>query len=145
MSKETYKKGANIALSKNEISIFSEDKQKMLYSTDALYFKLGVKRLDRKHFIKPVDVEELALNKTLQLDFKGRDAVLYTEGIIEGYNFNKGVFTRDEAKALFNEGCRQGTGKYSLKSFNDCVNQLKPLSLPASVTIENDEIIEVVW
>lgn len=138
----------NIKLVENQIHIFSQDKQTMLFSTDDFYNKIGVEKLDRKHFVKPkVDVEELASNYAeREQRVLWENEHIVSEAFKAGFNAKEAEFTREEAIALFNEGCRQGTGNYPLMTFDRCVEILRPISLPKSVTLnENNEVISVEW
>lgn len=133
----------SIVLAKNEIIVCSKDRRNMVASTDKFY--KGVLHLPRNLFVKPVDVEALAEDSFCNdpFDYTRTD---YTVGFKAGYAAApKKEFTREEALALFNEGCRQGTGNYATKSFDDCVAVLQPLSIPEYVIIEDNQVKEIRW
>lgn len=120
--------------------------KKILYSTASLE---GVKQLNRDKFVKPVNVEKIAF-KFFDDEFRSEivDRTLkerinigggYIEGFKTGYNANKAEFTMEQAQTIWAHGI-EASG-----SFQDAVKIVRPLSLPKSITIENDEIINVEW
>lgn len=142
-----YKKDVDLFLLGKNIMITTEahiQDVDVIYSTKII---TGVKPIDRSKFIKPIDLdglfEKLKGYSKDRFDNEEHSEMDYFKA---GYNSNKAEFTREEAKALFDEGCRQGTGNYPLMSFYRCIEILNPLTLPESITInDNDEIVEVVW
>lgn len=128
----------------NNPFIFDDKMVNVTHSTAKLE---GIIHLQREWFVKREDVEEMA-NSANGYNYycKETKAPIFNEGFKAGYNAKKGEFTREEAEALFNEGCRQGTGAYSLKTFNECISILRPLTLPQSLTLNKDnELVKIEW
>jgi len=121
-----------------------DEKGNSVYSTNSEVVDMGIPHLDRKAFVKPVDLEAMAKEYASSQGDNARNYAVAHDWLC-GRNSNPNEFTREEAQALFNEGCRQGTGNYAAKSFDECVYILKPLSIPGSVTIENNQVIEILW
>jgi len=70
-----------------------------------------------------------------------RDAPAY---FIAGYKANPNEFTREEVELAFKAGCLTNS-EVGWSGFEAFMNNLRPLSIPASVTIENNQVIEVKW
>ena len=54
------------------------------------------------------------------------------------------IFTREDMELSFKAGCLTNS-KVGWSGFEEFMNNLRPLSIPASVTIENNQVIEVIW
>lgn len=142
MSKKTYIKGVDMVIIDGEIRLLSHN-QNVIYSTVPY---IGVKQLDRQRFVKPVDVEQMAEQWAINNGIKGAGLLVRDESpyrtidgvFIAGYNANKGVYTEQQLVEALEMNSRACTRK-------EIISYLHPLSLPESVTIENEEIIEVVW
>lgn len=103
----------------------------------------GIPKLERKWFVKPVDVEELVF-KHVDDDYNylpQDEFNIYSTGFITGYNTNKAEFTRDEM-----EQAMEYARNYAIYSNNEILNIMHPLSLPKSITLnDTNEIISVEW
>jgi len=102
--------------------------------------------LPRKAFVKPVDVEELAsdivndhYNYLGEYDFE-----IFKTGFLAGYKSNPNEFTREEVERLM---IKASVIALSWKEVDttELIDSILPLSVPASVTIENNQVIEVKW
>jgi len=132
----------------------------ILYSTGVI---LGTAHIDRKEFVKPVDVEALADSYLTPDIFLSRPEPIWSdhEGYIElseafqeGYNANPNEFTREDMQLAFKAGAEYinsdayityKSEKAITKAGEQYVDNLRPLSIPESVTIENNQVISVVW
>jgi len=100
----------------------------------------GVVQLDRQQFVGPVDERELAAGKASELDFKGRDYHLFKAGFIQGHNANKGVYSEQDMRNLWNKSF-----KCMGMNFEMALDSIVELSIPKSVTIENGAVTEITW
>lgn len=113
--------------------------RKIIYSTAKLE---GIPQLERKWFVKPVDVEELALKTILPKVYAEWELDLFKAG----HNDNKAEFTRDEmiqAISIARIIVRGGGSKFTT---DEIISKLRPLSLPKSIMLNDDnEIISIEW
>lgn len=174
MNNTTYTANKNCFLIDGEICLFSEDKRTMHYSTDKFYEKNGVKILPRDKFVKPKDVEALAEHHAKDtykwpLNKQGEPVTLppsqttppnYTQHrkvakmhFKAGHNANPNEFTRDEMVKAMEDAynypftCIELLQEDKFDEERDrIINSLRPLSLPASVEInEQGEIENIKW
>jgi len=111
----------------------------------------GIPQLDRKEFVKQVDLEALAANHAMQThgteytepDMQ-RDVHDTVRDFKAGYNANPNEFTREDMELAFKAGCLTKT-EVGWSGFGEFINNLRPLSIPEQVTIENNKVISVVW
>lgn len=108
----------------------------ILYTTDKGH--TDVPQLERSKFVKPVDVLKLAEQEGHFFDAKG--------GFIAGYNANKNEFTREQMESAIRISAARGIRGNEIMpdEIIDMVSE-KTLSLPASLTIEDNIITEVKW
>lgn len=122
----------------------------IIFSTKSLE---GVKPLDRSKFAKPFDYhnefkEYLKDNYNMVVcpdDLKKLPEYLFSQiaPFSAGHNANKAEFVKSD---MFNLVVAvQNKEVVSYDDFEHYMNKLRPLSLPKSVTIENDIIVDVVW
>lgn len=123
----------------NEISDYT---QPVLYSTKQIK---GVHLLDRNSFVKGVDLEELEAVAYMTTKGHRGQSEGFELGFKAGYKSNKNEFTWEEMEKAFCAGCNSMTTPDSFKTSTEFITSLRPLSLPSSLTIENNEIIEVKW
>lgn len=127
---------------------------RIVYSTDPSL--QGVKQLKRELFVREVDVEELANKAYKEKELESDTAIesgTYKCGYHDGYNAKKVEFTAmqmvNEIVAGISEGMRNpGNTDYMeyVKSRLEAVRYAsQPLSLPQSLTIENDVITKINW
>lgn len=110
----------------------------------------GIPQLDRKHFVKPkVDVEELAekwVFETNRHKWSNNDDTAPDNyaSFKAGHNAKEAEFTRGHMFDLF---CRMQMGRIKTSDdWEQYMNEIQPLSIPASVTLnENNEVIAVQW
>lgn len=110
----------------------------------------GVKQLDRSMFVKGVDVKELANSANgYNLYFKETKSPIFNEGFIAGYNANKNEFSKSDMEKMFYQGALfkderpyydMSESKASPEYIDWFIKTLRPLSLPASITLNGDDI-----
>jgi len=135
--KQTFTKESIELSNQGGIFIINENGH-FVYSTQQID---GIPQLDRKEFVKPVDVLQLATSNhsTCKLNV---DKVDYTLGYAAGYNANPNEFTREQLV----EAMKYASSHLSsLKGIMCYIDQMGELSIPESVTIENNQVISVVW
>jgi len=109
---------------------------------------MGFIQLDRKAFVKPVDVDELANQFTEGIEL-GKPVLKLS--YVAGYKANPNEFTREEMIEAVKYGAAYAVSRKisSVQQLeNDAVayiDSIRPLSIPASVTIENNQVIEILW
>jgi len=110
--------------------------------------KMGFIQLDRKAFVKPVDTQKLAEESynTSKLNL----AIDYILGYKIGYKANPNEFTREDMIQAVKYGAAytdaHGLGALDLQEEAEYfIDSFRLLSVPASVTIENNQVIEVIW
>jgi len=164
--KQTFKK-ESIELIKGEIHIidynipvslddgvtwFGKDHvaYKVAFTTDKI--RADVIHIDRKAFVKPVDVEALkvaAWYKEHNIShFGDHEYELFSDGYDAGYKANPNEFTREDMIQAVKYGAAYADahGHFNMEQAGiEFIDSLRPLSIPASVTIENNQVIEVIW
>lgn len=134
--KETFTR-ESIALNDGEIEIW--DSKILIATTDSFLHKhVESIRIARKAFVKPVDVYKLASEHFMHLN-EPHDAPAY---FMAGYNTNPKEFTREQ---LIEAMKYASSHLSSLKGIMCYIDQMGELSIPESVTIENNQVISVVW
>lgn len=125
----------------NPFHINGENVQ-VTHSTESIS---GVIQLDRNKFIKSVDLGLLENEAWKETNFTSlNSAIGHEHGFLAGYNANNNEFTKDEVVKLMSKSFNQGALNGN-KSISDLIKEIRPLSLPQSVKIENNEIIDVKW
>jgi len=112
----------------------------------------GAFTLDRKAFVKPVDVEALAKEYASSQGDNARSYAVAHDWLC-GRNSNPNEFTREDMisamYAAFSKDLDHrdvdSVDEYIDKYIKGYLDRLQPLSIPASVTIENNQVIEVIW
>lgn len=106
----------------------------------------GVKQLPRDKFVKPVDYIELAIEEF------GEDKVnrLVVDIFTKGHNANPNEFTLSEIGDAMEAAIQWYDSHPVLSDMSEFIhtyiNSLRPLSLPASLEInEQGEIVNVIW
>lgn len=104
----------------------------------------GVTKLDRIVFVKPKDVESLAINKFPD-GYNKHTSHAMRQIWVDGYNANKGEFTREEmikamnSVASFTVEC--SNNPFALSAYIDgFMNGIRQISIPNSITINNNEV-----
>lgn len=114
-------------------------------STDKLK---GVHKLDRQQFFKGVSVEELAekwVFETNGMKWSNNDNTAPDNygSFIAGYNANKGVYTLEQLKEAMNLSYECGEqGKHSMP---EIIAKITAITLPKSVELYNNKIINITW
>jgi len=108
-------------------------------------------KLDRKAFVKPVDVEALAKEYAASQGDNARNYAVAHDWIC-GRNSNPNEFTREDMIQAVKYGAAyadaHGLGTLDLQEEAEhFIDSILPLSVPASVTIENNQVIEseTIW
>lgn len=139
----------------NSIPTDKRNWHKVIATTDPSL--TGVKLLDRKHFVREVDVEEIA-NQAVIKRYAGvacadrGEMSEYHIGYRDSYNAKKGEYTESQmydcALAFFyhwynspGQNTAQGLQEWLPKH----IASLQTLSLPQSLTIENGNITKTEW
>lgn len=118
------------------------------YSTASLE---DVKQLDRQKFVKPVDIGEIAFNYAEKSNAKWDNENVVNEAFKAGYNANKAEFTKEEVRQAMADSmafldCNpKATVNEIFEWRKEYLNKIRPISIPKSITIQNDEIINVEW
>lgn len=146
---KTYKKDVDLFLVDGEIEVRQTQDipnpkygitkiSKIIYQTKQLQ---GIKPLERSKFIKPVNIMDIYNESKKEF---GNARVLGLQSFKAGYNANKSEFTRDQIIEAISMAFLSGRGMlYTIESI---IDKIRPIALPESITInDNDEIIEVVW
>lgn len=102
----------------------------------------GIPQLDRKHFVKPkVDVEELAWKKYPD----EHDSYYKRQAFEDGYNFKEAEFTREDMEACW-LAAQKKMNDFNESGFSKFMNELRPLSLPKSIDVDDDfNVKNVIW
>lgn len=119
---------------------YGENKM-LLYTTNINL--TTVKQLDRQKFVKPVDDVKKLANDQSKLFYHEPSEIKshFKLGFKAGYKANKAEFTMEEMEDAMN----LARNKAHYLSNNSILNQLRPLSIPEYIVIDNDEIVEVKW
>lgn len=150
MPKQTFTQ-EQMRLFGNEVYVISEDKfsnatidgKYIVYTTDTCV--LDVPKLERSKFVKPVDVERLATEYS-EANISDACILAGIDCFIAGYA-NKKEFTREDLEFAIQLAFTNGRyAKVSQEEIETVIWQkLQPLSLPSSLTIEDNIITEVKW
>jgi len=140
--KQTFTK-ESISINDGEIEIW--DGETLIGASETFLWKhVDCIILDRTEFVKPVDVEKLAHINSEKYYFSGAPKSAAFGSFMEGYNANPNEFTREDMELAFKAGCLTKT-EVGWSGFGEFINNLRPLSIPEQVTIENNKVISVVW
>lgn len=146
MSTKTYTANVDLFLIDGEIFItepHDEGEEKTIYSTKKIH---DCPLLDRNRFVKGEDLDDFIAEAYHNTKGHKGQVEGFELGFKAGYQANKAEFTREELEKAFMAGIKSVTAHgVWYKIFNEFVSELRQLSLPDSVTIENNEIIEVKW
>lgn len=111
----------------------------------------GIPQLERKWFVKPVDVEELAEKyaykneQSYEYHMNDSGVGYVKQAYIDCHNANKAEFTRDEMEQAIKNAVQEYY-KFTEVNIDSVIDSLRPLSLPKSITLNDDnEIISVEW
>lgn len=108
-------------------------------------YEPGIPQLDRKHFVKPVELETLADKWSKFIGSNGRSKLAdlrmhYRLGFTSGYNAKKAEFTLAQARTIWAAGV-EASG-----TFEDALKLVRPLSIPISITVDDEfNVISVQW
>lgn len=125
----------------NRTGLFHEGKEQIEF-THSTKVSEDYILLPRDKFVKPKDVEKLAVKECDERGIKdyGSDYDIFISGFVSGYNANPNEFTIDHLKTAWAYGV-EASG-----TFQDLIKIIIPLSLPANLEInEQGEIVNVIW
>lgn len=111
----------------------------------------GIPKIERKWFVKPLDIESLQqayIHERNLYHYDDREQDIIKSALEDGYNSNKSEFTRDEMIEGMALAFIHGQQNVCSKEFviNSYLDMVRPLSLPKSITFNDDnEIISVEW
>lgn len=129
-----------IYLKDGQIEIW--DGQTLIGTTDIFLHKhVGSIQLDRKEFVKPVDVEKEA-NNWADSECPSPYEQWGAKGYIAAMEANPNEFTRGQ---IIDAMKYASSHLSSLKGIMDYIDSIGALRIPESVTIENNQVIEVKW
>lgn len=149
--KQTFTKDSIVQTSDTHIHLLNA-KGDSVYSTNSDAVKHGVVLLPRKAFVKPVDVEALAHINSEKYYFKSVPKEVVFKSFMEGYaSAPKKEFTREDMVEAVKYGAayalsrKISSGQQLENDASEFVDSLQPLSIPEQITIENNQVIEVIW
>jgi len=133
--KQTFTK-ESIHLKQGNIYLFDDGLLKA--TTDESYKDIIPCFIDRKEFVKPVDVEVLAKEYATKQGDNARNYAVAHDWI-SGYNANPNEFTREQVIKICTKILKE---KFKI---HEAIESVYVLEIPESVTIENNQVISVVW
>jgi len=143
--KQTFTK-ESIFINDGEIEIW--DGETLIGASETFLWKhVDCIILDRKEFVKPVEratVEGMAIVEFGKMPtIMQRCLRMFTKGFKAGYNANPNEFTREQVVKMLHAAT--GSVKDFVTDNDGFIDSFMELSIPESVTIENNQVISVVW